>query len=284
MQEEEKRDARVPLASHGEDGAFVEEARSQERAKHEAHIATNLAPRDASKNEESLSKELMPALRPKLMQRLRGPRLLHHRRPGAGRVVEDGDGEERDEIVDHAESGDERDAGESVYGGRDEVAHGEREGREEDAPARGLANAWDLLDESLDDVQDQKADEEGAERRAEERTALLRPRGRGRVHPLAKVPAETTHGEHELERILQPQRKEGGALTFARRRRVPRRIRVVPSGDGRNRHGARDIFALLVATSPGQSQVNALADENKGETGGAPVEYVMPGLEPNVAV
>ena len=103
----------------------MKQARCKERAQHEANIASNLAPRDASKDEESLTEKLMPASRPKLVQRLCRPRVVHHWWPSVGRVAEDGDGKERHQVVDHAESGDEGGAREDVDGGRDEEA-GER--------------------------------------------------------------------------------------------------------------------------------------------------------------
>ena len=182
----------------------MEEARGQKRAEHEAHVATDLASRYAAKNKEGLAEELMPALRPKLMQGLRSPRVVHHRRPGAGRVAEDGHGEERDQVVHHAESDDESGAREDVYRRRDEVALEDGEVREEDASTEGVADAWDELDGRVDDVQEQKGGEERGECRAEEGLAFLRPRGGRRVYPLAEIPAEAAQREHELERILQP--------------------------------------------------------------------------------
>ena len=182
----------------------MEEARGQERAEHEADIASDLAPGYASEYEERLAEELVPALRPKLVQRLRGPRVVHHGRPGAGRVAEHGDGEEGDEVVDHLEPGDERSAGEDVYRGRDEVARRKGEVREEDASAERVADAWDRLYGRVDHVQEEEGGEEGTERGKEERIAFLWPRGRGRVYVLAEIPTETAQGEHQLEGILQP--------------------------------------------------------------------------------
>ena len=198
-------------------------------------------------------------------------------------MAKDGDGKERDQIVNHIESGNERNACQDVDGGRDEVASRGREVREEDAPAGGIANSGDLLDGRLDDVQDQEANEERVEGRTEEGLALLRTRGRRSVHTFAKVPAETAHGKHELDGILEPQRKESCALAFSGRY-IPRSIRLVALGrDGWCRHGARNVFTLLVATCPGQSQVDPLADEDKGEKGSTPVVYITSWVDPNVA-
>ena len=221
----------------------MEKARRQERAEHEAHVARNLAPGYAPKHKERLSKQLVLALRPKLMQRLRGPGTVHHGRPRARRVPESGDGKERHEVVDHAEPRDEADARQDVEGGRDEEARGRGQVREEDGAARGVADPGDQLDARVDDVEEQKADEEGPERRAEEGPAFLRPRGRGCVHALAKVPAEAAHGKHEFEGVLGPLREEGGALAFRVVRRAVvllRRMRVAVGGDGRgpSRQGA----------------------------------------------
>ena len=119
LQEEEEGDAGIPVASHGEDGALVEETRGQERAEHEADVARDLAPGDAAKDEEGLAKELVPALRPKLVQGLGRPRLVHHGRPGRGRVAEPRDVEERDEVVDHAEPRDEGAPRQDVDRGRE---------------------------------------------------------------------------------------------------------------------------------------------------------------------
>ena len=176
----------------------MEEARRQERAEHEAHIARHLAPGDATKDQEGLAEQLVPALRPKLVQRLRRPGAVHHGRPGGRRVAEDGDGEEREEVVDHAEAGDEGAARQDVDQGREEEAGGLWDVREEDAPARGIADAGHELDGRVDEVEDEEAEEKGAQRRAEEGAAFLRPRGRWRVHALAKVPSEAAHGKHEL--------------------------------------------------------------------------------------
>jgi len=211
LQEEEEGDARIPAASHGEYGAFVEEARRQERAEHEADVARDLAPGDAAKDEEGLAKELVPAPRPKLVERLCRPRVVHHRGPGGGRVAEDGDGEERQEVVDGAEADDEGAAGQDVDRGRDEEAGGQGDVREEDAPACGIADARDELDGGVEEVEGEEAEEEGAQRRAEEGAAFLRPRGRWRVHALAKVPSEAAHGKHELEGILRPGWEEAEA-------------------------------------------------------------------------
>jgi len=262
----------------------MKEARRQERAEHEAYIARHLAPRDATKDEEGLTEQLVPALRPKLVQRLRRPGAVHHGRPGAGRVAEDGDGEERQEVVDHAEPGDEGAARQDVDRGREEEAGRLGDGREEDAPARGIADAGYELDGRVDEVEDEKADEEGAQGRAEERAAFLWPRGRWRVHALAKVPSEAAHGKHELEGILRPGRKEFGPWPSLSRRRIPGRIGVGLGGDGWRRHGARDVFALLVPACPGQGEIDALADEDEGEGGRAPVEHVVSWFEPDVAV
>lgn len=59
---------------------------------------------------------------------------------------------------------------------------------------------------------------------------------------------------------------------------------LVIDGDGWGRHGARDGFALLVATRPGEGEIDALADEDEGEGGGAPVVDVVSWVEPDVAV
>jgi len=45
----------------------VVEARRKKRAKHEADVASDLAPWYASKDEKGLAQELMPALRPELV-------------------------------------------------------------------------------------------------------------------------------------------------------------------------------------------------------------------------
>ena len=216
-------------------------------------------------------------------------------------MAEDGDGEERHQVVDHAESGDEGGAREDVNGGGYEEAGERGQVREEDAPSLGIADAGDQLDGCVDDVKNKKADEEGPERRTEEGSAFLWPRGRRRVHTLAKVPAEAAQGKHELEGILRPRRKESGVLTFAcccrcRRRgqvvlrRIGIRVDRVVLGrggcgsDGRSGHGAWDELALLVSTCPGEGEIDALADEHEGEGGGAPVEHVVSRFEEDEAV
>ena len=95
--------------------------------------------------------------------------------------------------------------------------------REEDAPACGVADARDELERRVEEVEDEEGEEEGAQRRAEKGAALLWSRGRGRVHPLAKVPSEAAHGEHELEGVLCPGREQVGERPFARRCRRRRR-------------------------------------------------------------
>ena len=285
MHEEEEGDARVPLASHGENGAFVEQARCEKRAEHEANIAPDLAPGYAPKYEERLPEKLVPALRPKFMKRLRCPWVVHHRRPGAGRVAEDGDGEERDQIVHHAESCNERDAREEVYRGRDEVARGQGQAREEDAPARRVADARHALDGRFDDVQDEKGGEEREESRAEEGLAFPWPCVGRHVHALAKVPSETAEGEHEVERILEPRRKHRRkklTITIAacRRRRILLRRIWLAGGDGCPRDG----FTLFVATFLGEREIDALAHDDEGEGGGAPVVDVVSWVEPDVTV
>src|SRR6266851_279981 len=82
------------------------------------------------------------------------PRAVHHGRPRARRVPESGDGKERHEVVDHAEPRDEADARQDVEGGRDEEARGPGQVREEDAAARGVADAGDQLDARVDDVEE----------------------------------------------------------------------------------------------------------------------------------
>ena len=271
----------------------MEEAGRKERAEHEANIASDLAPGKAPKHKERLPEKLVPALRPKLMQRLRRPRVVHHGRPRARRVAQHGDGEERDEVVDHAEPGDECRAGQDVYRGRDEVAAWHGQVRKEYASAEGVADARNALDGRVEDIQEQEGGEEREERRAEEGLAFLRPRGRGRVHALAKVPPETAQREHEFERILEPQREESVKLAIACRRRRRRRRRMLRriggftlsgGGDGRDRHASRDGFALLVATCLGESEIDALAHKNKGKGGHPPVVYIVPRIKPNVAV
>ena len=205
-------------------------------------------------------------------------------------MAEDGDGKERDEIVHHAESGDERDAREEVDRGRDEVARGQGQAREEDAPARGVADARHALDGRFDDVQEQKGGEEREERRAEEGLALPWPCVGRHVHALAKVPSETAQREHEVERILEPRRKHRRekcviAIACGRRRRIlRRRLRWRIWLAGGNCCCSRDGFALFVAALLGESEIDALADDDKGEGGGAPVVDVVSWVEPDVAV
>ena len=119
-------------------------------------------------------------------------------------MTEDGDGEEGEQVVDRAEAGDEGAARQDVDRGRDEEADWGGEVGEEDAPACGIADARDEFDGGVEEVEGEETEEEGAERRAEEGTTLLRSRGRWRVHAFAKVPSEAAHGKHELEGILRP--------------------------------------------------------------------------------
>jgi hypothetical protein len=77
----------------------VEDARCQEHAKHEADVACDLAPRDAAKDEEGLAKELVPVPGPKLVERLGRPWVVHHRRPGSGRMTKDNDGGECQKVA-----------------------------------------------------------------------------------------------------------------------------------------------------------------------------------------
>ena len=126
LHEEKDRDARVPLAAHRKDGAFMEEARGKKRAEHEANITSDLAAGDAAEDEESLAEELVPALRPELMQRLRRPWVIHDRWPGARRVGKESDGKQSDQVINHSKSGNKGDASENVDGCRDEVAGGKR--------------------------------------------------------------------------------------------------------------------------------------------------------------
>jgi hypothetical protein len=90
-------------------------------------------------------------------------------------------------FIDHAESRYEGETGQEVDGGRDEVASGKRQGLGEHAPARGVTDARYLLYDRIDEVEDEKADEERVESGSEEHLALLRTRGSRRVDSLAKV-------------------------------------------------------------------------------------------------
>jgi len=126
LHEEKERDARVPLAAHGKDGAFVEKARGKERAEHEANVTPDLAAGYTAKNEESLAEQLVPALRPELMQRLRSPWVIHDWWPGARRVGKEPDGEQGDQVINHSESGNKGDTSENVDGGRDDISGGKR--------------------------------------------------------------------------------------------------------------------------------------------------------------
>jgi hypothetical protein len=82
-------------------------------------------------------------------------------------VVEDGDGEEHQKVVDSAKASDEGAARRDVDRGQDKEVGGQRDVREEDVPAFGIADDQDKLDGGIEEVEG--AEEEGAQRRAEER-------------------------------------------------------------------------------------------------------------------
>ena len=128
----------------------------------------------------------------KLVEGLGRPQVVHHRRPRAGRVAEDGDGEEGHEVVDHAESSYEGAARQDVDRGRDKEACGGWDVWKEDVSACGIADARDELDGHVDEVKDEKS--RGG------RSARSR-RGKGRVGSDVYTPSPKSHPRPHMENM-----------------------------------------------------------------------------------
>lgn len=183
-------------------------------------------------------------------------------------MAEEDDGDEREEVVQHREARNEREARRGVQGRAHCVALYRRECGVEDGAAGGRADAGPELEERFQRVERDEGGRDGRERRANPRSSLLRARVRRDVQAsacavsneqvvcacalaCAKVPADAAHGTKQFYRVAQACKYSPGRV---RERRV-----VLALDGGRARlagHGLADLEAALW----NKAELDGLAD------------------------